>query len=164
MWMSFDTSLYADDAAAMCESRADLQADIKGMVKHFSRWGLEIHQGKAGVESKTVAMVFPKNDRQYTAAEALNGIDMTDIMIDEDAGTSVHFALEFPYLGSILDCSLDDLRDVTKRISKASGVFGRYAKRVFCNAKFSLPTKANAVPITSYQHRFVRLRKLGCHL
>ncbi len=38
-------SKYADDAVFICESRTDCERMAPLMVKHFDRWGLEVHVG-----------------------------------------------------------------------------------------------------------------------
>ena len=43
-----DESAYADDVGAIFCSRADLQAQAPALIRHYSRWGMEVHAGELG--------------------------------------------------------------------------------------------------------------------
>ena len=48
----FTDSEYADDTAALFDSRESLQTNAPLLLKHFSRFGMEVHKGNLPAEKK----------------------------------------------------------------------------------------------------------------
>ena len=115
-FFEFWCSLYADDAALVFESRAALIEGSKLIAPHLKKFGLEMHLGKNGKPSKSVALLIPAQHLTY------DSYDTSDFEAEE--GGSIHYVKEFKYLGSIIDFSLSSLSDIKNRIISASKVFG----------------------------------------
>jgi len=129
----FDTSLYADDTNALAADRTALASDLRGLISHFKLFGFIIHQGAPGVKSKAKVVAFLKQPYHYADRTTHDDIDLSDIVIDPVLGTFIPVVTKMISLGTAFECTLNDSVDVAARVKKACGVFGRYAKRIFCN-------------------------------
>ena len=67
----FGRSLFADDAAVLWQSREDLQSGMIRLHDVLRDFGLTMHLGRDGVESKTVCVYFPP--RKATVAKTRIG-------------------------------------------------------------------------------------------
>ena len=114
-WFPF--SVYADDTAALFESRDDLTRGTIIIRAHFKRFGLKIHVGSDDKKSKTEAMLFPRPRAVYSDYDTSN-IAFSD-------GAYIHFTTLFKYLGIKISSDLSDEADVNARIAAASGAFGK---------------------------------------
>jgi hypothetical protein len=111
--------LYADDAAFVAHTEAELQALCSAFAAACKEFGMTISL------KKTVVMAQPAS---------LSPV----ILID---GSKLEVVDKFTYLGSTVSNSnsLDPELDI--RIGKASSTFGRLAERVWKNSKLSLQLK-----------------------
>ena len=140
--------LFADDAAIIFESRGDMVIGMRHIMAHMKRFGLTAHVGTADVKSKTECMYFPPRtstpkstgkawiDGKHVTVTRTGPTDATnpqpatpiadtsDILIDPDQGTSMHFTKLFKYLGSMITPDLKSDTDVDTRIKKAAQAFG----------------------------------------
>ena len=125
--LSFEmfASLFADDCAALFETRDDMVVGIDYMIKHLKRFGLLVHVGRGATASKTEAMYFPP-PRTLAATG-----DQSDFTVDDDGFIS--FVEKFPYLGTNISQNLDSDLDVGIRIAKASQAFGALRQSTFSN-------------------------------
>ena len=128
-------SLFADDCAVIFETRDHMQVGMTYMIKHLSRFGLNVHVGEGTTASKTECMFFPK------PRMPADGEDQSDIIVTEDGGF-ISFVKVFRYLGTHIGQSLDSDVDIQKRIDKASQGFGALRKHTFSNKDLKPETKA----------------------
>jgi exonuclease III len=129
-------SFYADDSGFIFCSRRDSEVGAAKIRIHYQRWGLEMHVGRGGKVSKTVALFCPGCSRSYEDG------DTSAIVFDDDA--CVTFVESFKYLGSYIHHSLKDDFDVDQRISAASKIFGMLRENVFSHKKVSYRAKRAA--------------------
>lgn len=141
--------LYADDAALIWLSRKKMQAGMQELVAHGKRWGLQVHvAATADGSSKTEFIVVPplehhpRHRRNYDRSPVKIG-DVFFTHASTKIGAVVHAGV-FKYLGSYICEDLSEDFDITERISKASGAFGRFKKCIFANKALSIETKARA--------------------
>ena len=87
----FWASLYADDAATPFASRAALLAAANSIYHHMRLFGLLMHVGSAGKQSKTEAMYCPARTDKYDDG------DTSDLVLD--CGGTVSFSKSVVYLG-----------------------------------------------------------------
>jgi hypothetical protein len=120
---SFWASLYADDAASPLASRLALLGASNAIYDHMRRFGLLMHVGSPGKQSKTEAMFCPARYAAYDDG------DTSDLVLD--CGGTIGFTKFFVYLGSTLASDLSDHHDVNARLKKASKAFGALRDRVF---------------------------------
>ena len=128
-------SLFADDCAVVFETREDMEIGMTYMIKHLSRFGLNVHVGRGQTASKTECMFFPR------PREPEDGADLSDITVTEDGGF-ISFVEKFRYLGSHIGQRLDSTVDVEERMTKASQAFGALRKHTFANRDVKPETKA----------------------
>jgi hypothetical protein len=114
-------SLFADDCALFFKTRAALVAGTVCFHAHLKKLGLNMHVGRQddGVESKTVAIFFPKRTGGDDDGD-LARIELTD----EIGPCFVGFADSIKYLGCIIHKSLSFECEVNARITAAQQVFG----------------------------------------
>jgi len=130
-------SLYADDAAVMFRSRADMQAAMRVLDAEGKRWGMLVHAADRPTrKSKTEFMCFPppKHHPDFDAS----AYDVSPCEIGQDRwikearlkvdGVDI---VAFKYLGSVIAPSLRDDIDVENRISQAAKAFGALCKPIF---------------------------------
>lgn len=127
----FWASLYADDAGMVFESREEMQLGARLLKSHLARFALEMHCGQVGADgqiktkSKTEAVYFPPHPLCSPTDD-----DIAPLHVD-DSGSIVTFTDRFRYLGSILDSSLSDEREVVHRIQAATAAFAQLKQTVF---------------------------------
>ena len=131
----FISSFYADDGAFLFNTRAELEACVPILHAHLQRLGLLMHVGTADKASKTECMYYPPHRNDDISAE-----DTAPVKADETGGC-VSFTDSFKYLGSRIDCDLQDVHDVCSRIKSAAGAFGALRKQLFESRHFSFQTK-----------------------
>jgi hypothetical protein len=101
VWFIFDMSLYADDAGTLAADRANLTEDLRGLMTHFALFGLELHKGMPGVDSKTVAVAFRNQPSLYTDPTTCDNIDLTPIVLvcRQSGTTRIYSGLQFDRRG-----------------------------------------------------------------
>ena len=122
---------YADDAAVLARTPAELQAELTQTNTQFSRMGLLMNKEKTEVMHRPTAHEQPA------------------VIID---GTQLPVATDFTYLGSIISNSGSIDREINHRISRASAAFGCLKDRVYLNRHLKLGTKIkvyNAIVIST---------------
>ena len=97
-------------------SRHDLVKAARLLNDHFQKFGLKMHTGVGGAESKTKAMYFPGPSQEYADGD-VSAIDLT-------GGKSISFTEEMIYLGSVIVPSLRSTNDVGRRIMLARRAMG----------------------------------------
>jgi hypothetical protein len=125
MWCS----LYADDAALIFESKADLETGSRLIYDHLERFGLRMHVGTPSnpTKSKSVFMFIHK------ASGLPNDGDRAPILnVGPNAGV-VPNVRKFKYLGSTIHESLNDNTDVASNIGKATAAFNLLRKCLFAS-------------------------------
>ena len=66
-----DESAYADDVGAIFCSRADLQAQAPVLIRHYARWGMEVHAARrAGSDAAAAALAAATAATLVSAAAA----------------------------------------------------------------------------------------------
>jgi len=118
--------LYADDLALLFESRDDLREGLIYLRKHIARFGLQIHVGREGIKSKTVAMFCPSKDC------TVDDVDLGNIELD-NGGNFIPLVDSAIYLGTVIESSCTSEVDVNKRILAAQRAFN--ALRVVLTGK-----------------------------
>lgn len=83
--------LYVDDGAFIFSSRSEMSKGLELVYRHFARFGLEMHIGRDGVDSKTECVFFPapnffRDHHNNTALKDLSPQDTsTDILVADDS-------------------------------------------------------------------------------
>ena len=113
---------YADDAAIVSSSPAELQTEMSRTSCQLERMGL--------IMNKTKTEVMHNCDAASSQQEA--------VCID---GTQLPTTSDFTYLGSIISSNCSIEREITNRISRASSAFGQLKDRVYLNRNLKLSTK-----------------------
>ena len=67
----FRDSEYADDTAALFSDREDLELGTVELIQMFGRFGMQIHTGSEGKQSKSEAMFVPKHTHSYNDPESM---------------------------------------------------------------------------------------------
>jgi hypothetical protein len=116
-------SLFADDSAFIFCSHHDLSVGLKHIYSHFKAFGVDMHVGRNGEKSKTVAVFFPVTDEVGN----IENVTFADENLDV---CTVHFEDKMKYLGSYLSSAGTSDVDVEARISKGSQAFGALSKRI----------------------------------
>lgn len=145
----FPFAFYADDGAFVFCSRSDLESGVAALRAHFSRWSLEMHVGKNGADSKSVAIFFP------AAGDPRETGDLSPVVLLD--GANVPIVESFCYLGFDLHWKLSDDFAVESRISKANRCFGAIRKYLFSQRGASLQTKRS-----SYISIVLQVLLFGC--
>ena len=146
--------LYVDDGAFVFESRHQLEIGIPLLLRHFGKFGLEMHIGKKNKLSKTECVFFPtpgyftlptlpnsdtsttttsssitvkvkkENEKQKRQREDKQYDNSPDTAIIQFVEGHVTFTRHFKYLGSYISYNLRDDHDVDSRIAAASASMG----------------------------------------
>ena len=132
-------SQYADDTAVLFTTRKSLEEHVPLLIGHFAKFGLEIHVGKPGKDSKTEILFVPAPAKTYSEPETFDNVDLSNVQLGND--TFFPVVKKFCYLGSILTYDCSDTEDVTTRIAKASGAFGAVRYQLFSNRNVSFEAK-----------------------
>ena len=141
--------LYVDDGAFVFELRHQLETGTPLLLRHFEKFGLEMHIGKENKPSKTECVFFPtpgyfilpnlpnsdastttssfltdkvkqENDKKKCQREDGQYDNSTDTAIVKFKEGNVTFTRHFKYLGSYISYNLRNDHDVDSRIAAAS--------------------------------------------
>ena len=129
-------SEYADDTAALFDSRESLITDAPVINTHFERFGMEIHAGLRSLRdkaSKTEVLLVSNRNTQPIEC------DHEDVDLNNEKFFPV--VDKFTYLGSVMTSDCSDREDVIYRIKKAGNVFGSLKKCIFGNVNLNLKVK-----------------------
>ena len=132
-------SQYADDTAVLFTSRQSLEESTPLLIAHFAKFGLEIHVGRPGKDSKTEILFVSAPKHTYTEPDTYDNCDLSDVQLGD--GTFLPVVDKFCYLGSILSRDCSDEKDIAKRITKASNAFGSVRSQLFSNQNVSFAAK-----------------------
>ena len=141
---SFDDSEYADDTAVLFESRNDVETFCPLLIKHFQRFGMEVHVGDVrnpDKPSKTEILFVGAPRTLYTTPETFDNVNLEPIRIDDNCFLPI--VDQFCYLGTLLSRNCSDEADVNNRIRKASNAFGALRKSILSNSHISLSVKSS---------------------
>ena len=118
-WKLIRDMLFADDAAVVAHSQADLQALIGKFASACSACGLTISIKKTEVMGQNVE-------------------DEPEIFVDNQ---KLAVSDNFTYLGSTMTDNLSLNKEIDRRIGRACGTFSQLKKRVWENKKLTTKTK-----------------------
>ena len=144
---SVSESLYADDAAVMFRSRAEMQEAMRVLDEEGKRWGMLVHAAvDAQKKSKTEFLCFPPpthhpdfNAHAYDVSPCQIGHDRwISEARHEVEGEKI---VAFKYLGSVIAPTLKDDIDVANRVCQAAKAFGALCKPIFKNTDLSARAK-----------------------
>ena len=110
-------SEYADDTAVLFTSRTEVVELTPHMVKHFARFGMDIHVGTERKASKSEVLFVAAPSHTYIEPETFDGQDLSTIELG--GGTFMPVVDKFRYLGSWLTRHCKDDNDVIARIKGA---------------------------------------------
>ena len=127
----FDDSEYADDTALCYVSRRDAEQQTGPLMAHFGDWGMEVHAGKPGRNSKSEILFCPAPPHVYTDAETYDDADLSDVQLP--GGLTMPVVFFFKYLGDIISSDGTDVRAVEARLTDAGKAFGALRKGVFAS-------------------------------
>jgi len=82
--------LYVDDGAFIFSSRSEMSKGLELVYQHFARFGLEMHIGRDGVDSKTECVFFPapnffRDHHNNAALEDLSPQDTLSVPVADDS-------------------------------------------------------------------------------
>ena len=137
----FTDSEYADDTAALFDSRESLQTNAPLLLKHFSRFGMEVHKGNlpAEKESKTEILFCSKTPQMYANPVTFDDANLANIDLGD--GDYLPIVRKFCYLGSVISGDCTDTLDVHTRIEKAGKAFGALSENLFRSTAVSYQAK-----------------------
>ena len=137
---SVPDSEYADDTAFLFESRADCERMTPLMVKHFDKWGLEVHVGSdTNPQSKSEVLFCAADPRCYKKRTTFDDEDLSPIRWE--GGFHMPVVADFKYLGSQLCRTCTDTLDVSSRMESAAKAFGALRKCLFASNNVSAAAK-----------------------
>ena len=96
----FDDSEYADDTALCYASRHDAEQQTGPLMAHFGDWGMEVHAGKPGKNSKSEILFSPAPPHVYADAATYDGADLSDVQLP--GGLTMPVVFFFKYLMSLM--------------------------------------------------------------
>ena len=139
---ALNDSEYADDTALVFGSRSDCVTGIPLCMKHFARFGMEVHSGpiEPRESSKSVVLFCSKPSSMYEDPSTFDNTDLSEISFND---RYIPIVDEFTYLGSVITRDLSDEMDVDRRIQKAGNAFGMMRKCLFSSPVVKLKVKAN---------------------
>ena len=134
-------SEYADDTALPFCSRADVEEYTPKLMKHFERWGMEIHAGvvEPFKASKSEVLFCAARASSYSDPDTYDGADLSDIKLP--GGLFMSVVDRFKYLGSYVSRSGDDTFDVDARIESAGKAFGSLRGCIFSSTHIAREAK-----------------------
>ena len=171
---SVDESAYADDVGAIFCSRADLQAQAPALIRHYSRWGMEVHAGELGPTPPPPPSPLPppppssppppppppppqppkltksKTEVLFVAAPPHtytnpSTYDGADLTCVLLPGRHfVPIVFKFGYLGDMLALDGGDACAVAARVEAAGRAFGALRRCLFASSSVSPAAKAAA--------------------
>ena len=139
---NINDSEYADDTALIFESRNDANIGIPLCIKHFERFGMEVHSGPP--DSKSVVLFCSKPPSLYNDPVTFDNVDLSNFIIGD---RYIPVVDEFIYLGSVVSRDCTDDSDVNRRIQKASNAFGLIRKPLISPQKIKMSIKAKVYQI-----------------
>jgi exonuclease III len=129
--------LYVDDGAFFFTTKEALQGGSEIIKEHFETFGLKMHFGQNGGESKTEAMFFPASLKDNTSEN-----NDVKIPLRNTDGGYITTTNSFKYLGSTITPDLHEDVEIRTRINKGTAQVSMMIK--FYRAKnISLKTKRN---------------------
>jgi hypothetical protein len=129
--------LYVDDGAFFFTTKEALQGGSEIIKEHFETFGLKMHFGQNGSESKTEAMYFPATLKGDTSEN-----DEIKIPLRNTEGGYITTTNSFKYLGSTITPDLHEDTEIRARINKGTAQVAMMIK--FYRARnISLKTKRN---------------------
>lgn len=140
----FVSSLYADDGAFVFTHRTDLEQGTNILVKHFRRFGMQMHIGSKEKKSKTEFTCFTKGTSlNATAGQSRKPVSIVAVAdgVEVEIGQASHIEA-FVYLGTAIADNLDDIIAIKKRIGQAQGMFSKLEKCFFKSKDFPLKLKS----------------------
>ena len=138
---SVPDSEYADDTAALFVSRESVDTDVPRLIRHFARFGMEVHTGNTRLKklSKSEILFCPKPLQLYQDSETYDNTDLRPLDLGD--GVFIPIVAQFLYLGSMLAHDCSDKLDVENRIDKAGNAFGALRDCLFSSTKVSYAAK-----------------------
>ena len=137
-------SEYADDTAALFESRDSLESGVPQLINHFAHFGMEVHVGNTHEQkkskSKSVILFCSKPLHLYGDRETYDNTNLSDI--DLGNGDFIPIVSESVYLGTIISRDCSDKLDVENRIDKAGNAFGALRDCLFSSTQVSYTAKS----------------------
>lgn len=136
-------SEYADDAAVLFATRESLEECIPVLLKHFERFGMEVHTGHADQPDKppkTEILFVAAPNSVYNDPESFDNQDLGNVELGGDRFLPI--VNQFCYLGTTLTTNCNDAADVKARIKAAGNAFGALRKCIFSNSSISFSAKS----------------------
>ena len=139
----FVSSLYADDGAFIFAFRKDLEVGTNLLVKHFRKFGMQMHFGTGEKSSKTEFTCIPPSTRAGFQGHSIAPVPIFKSVdgVQTEIG-NVTVANAFVYLGTTINYDLDDLVGIKKRIGQAQGMFNKLENCVFKSKDFPIALKS----------------------
>ena len=109
------------------------------IIKHFARWGLEVHVGTKEKESKSEILFCAKDPRCYIDHANYDGTNSSPIKWE--GGFQIAVVDKFNYLGSYVSRKCRDDLDIDNRISSAGKAFSNLRKCIFSSCNISTSAK-----------------------
>ena len=138
-------SEYADDTALPFCSRADAEEQSPAVMKHFKRWGMEVHAGvqatatSKGKDSKSEVLFAAAPPGCYANPRIYDGADLSNILMP--GGLFFKVVLSFKYLGSYMASNCSDGTDVNSRVESAGKAFGCLNTHLFTSTSVTRTAK-----------------------
>ena len=118
-----------NDTAVLFTSSQSLEEYVQLLIDHFKNFGLEIHVGKPGKDSKTEILFVHAPASTYAHPKTFDNCDLSNVQLS--------IVKKLCYLGSVLTHDCKDIVDVTNRITKASAAFGSVGSQLFSHRNVS---------------------------
>lgn len=151
----FDDSEYADDTALLFCSRRDVEEQTPALMEHFADWGMEVHAGAPGKDSKSEVLFCPAPPHVYSDSATYDGADLSDVQLP--AGRSMPVVFKFPYLGDYVAADGADTLAVETRVAAAGKAFGALRKCLFSSS-----TITRAAKTAVYEALILSILLYGC--
>ena len=134
-------SEYADDTGIVFDSRRDMVSETPIVIRHFRRFGMEIHQGNRVTkkDSKSEALFVAKPLALYENPDTYDNADLSDI--DLGNGLFIPIVALFIYLGSMVTRDCIDEGYAEMRIKAAGSAIGVLRDRIFAATSISMKAK-----------------------
>jgi len=138
-------SEYADDTALPFASRKDVEEQTPKVLKHFKRWGMEVHEGvkaadgSTAKESKSEILFCAARPHMYSDPATFDGADLSDVLLP--GGRFMSIVACFRYLGSYMSRFGNDSIDVDSRVTSAGKAFGALRGCLFSSTHINMAAK-----------------------
>jgi hypothetical protein len=136
---------YVDDGAFFFTTKEALQGGSEIIKEHFETFGLKMHFGQNGGESKTEAMLFPASLKEYTSEN-----DNVKIPLRNTDGGYITTTKYFKYLGSTITPDLHEDVKICARINKETAQVAMMIK--FYSQEYLPQNQEEHLLRNSYQH------------